>query len=101
MLNVVVRALLLAVLTMVLLHLLLETRYYAAALVTLLADALVIADLIAVTARAERAAERFLLALAAGSLESWVHRKAVPAGLHQAYAQLVARLSDQRRAQVQ
>lgn len=100
-LNVVVRALLLAVLTVVLLHLLLETRYYATALFMLFAGALVIADLIAVTARAERASERFLLALAAGSLESSVHRTAVPAGLHKAYAHAVARLSEQRRNQLQ
>ena len=100
-LNVVTRALLLAALTVVLLHLLLETRYYATALVLLLAAAVVIADLIAVTARAERASERFLLALAAGSMESSVHRTAVPAGLHQAYAHAVARLSEQRRNQLQ
>lgn len=100
-LNVVARALLLAVLTAVLLHLLLDTRYYATALVMLLAGAVVIADLFAVTARAERASERFLLALAADSLESPVHRSAVPAVLHQAYARAVARLSEQRRNQLQ
>jgi two-component system, NtrC family, nitrogen regulation sensor histidine kinase NtrY len=100
-LNVVARALLLAALTVVLLHLLLETRYYATALVLLLADAVVIADLLAVTARAERASERFLLALAAGSLESSVHRTAVPPSLHQAYAHVVSRLSEQRRNQLQ
>ena len=100
-LNVVARALLLAALTVVLLHLVLATRYYATAFIVLLADAVVIADLIAVTTRAERACERFLLALAAGSLESSVHRTAVPAGLHRAYTHAVARLSEQRRNQLQ
>lgn len=100
-LNVVARALLLAILTVVLLHLLLATRYYATALVILLACAVIIGDLIVVTGRAARASERFLLALAAGSLESPVHRTAVPAGLHQAYARAVAQLSEQRRNQLQ
>jgi two-component system, NtrC family, nitrogen regulation sensor histidine kinase NtrY len=100
-LNVVARALLLAALAVALLHLLLDTRYYATALVLLLAGAAVIADLIAVTARAQRASERFLLALAAGSLELPVHRASVPAGLHQAYAGVAARLSEQRRNQLQ
>ncbi|MEJ0004890.1 MAG: ATP-binding protein [Steroidobacteraceae bacterium] len=98
--NVLARALLLAALGVALLQLLLRTHYYATALVVVVVGTIVIADLIAVTARAERAAERFLVGLAAGSLESPVHSTAVPTGLRQAYAHALARMSEERRSQL-
>jgi two-component system, NtrC family, nitrogen regulation sensor histidine kinase NtrY len=100
-LNLVARALLLAILTAGVLYVLLETHYYATALIMLLAGGALILDLVAVSARAERASERFLLTLAAGSLESPVHHAAVPPRLHQAYARAAARLSERHRSQLQ
>src|SRR6187402_1890801 len=79
------RTLLLAVLLAGLVHLLGHTKYYATALVMTLCGILIIGDLIMLSARENRAAERFLDALSAGALETPVHRSAIPIALRTAY----------------
>lgn len=93
------RALLLALLLGALLHLLMDTHYYATALVVLLCGALTIADLMRLITSEHRAAERFLDALSGGALETPVQRSVVPASLREAYDRTLARLRHDRQAQ--
>ena len=67
---VLLRALLLGGLTWVVIELLSTTRLYATTLVVLGVAALIIADLVRIVARADRAVERFLAALSADAVET-------------------------------
>jgi two-component system nitrogen regulation sensor histidine kinase NtrY len=98
---VMLRAMLMAVLIVALLYLLVDTRFYATAMVVALCGALVVVDLIAVAARAERAATRFLDALSAGALEVPLQQSAVSGLLRSAYEHLLVRLHSDRRVQLQ
>ena len=98
---VVLRAVVLAVLIAALAYLLLDTRFYATALVVTLCAAATVADLFALSARAERASLRFVDALAAGALEAPVYGSAVPGPLRDRYDQLLLRLRQERREQLQ
>jgi two-component system, NtrC family, nitrogen regulation sensor histidine kinase NtrY len=98
---VLLRAMLVAVLLVTLLYLVVDTRFYATALVVALCGALVVADLIAVAARAERAATRFLDALSAGALETPLQHSSVSGPLRSAYEHLLVRLRSDRRVQLQ
>ncbi len=95
------RALLLAILLGALFHLLRYTQYYATALVVALCAAALVADLVLLTAREHRAAERFLDALSASALETPVQRSAVPDSLRTAYERTLERLRGDRRRQQQ
>src|ERR1700678_1376575 len=66
---VLARAVLLAVLIVILLRLIATTQFYATELVVVLGGLLVVADLMRVVAHADRSTQRFLEALAAGALE--------------------------------
>jgi two-component system, NtrC family, nitrogen regulation sensor histidine kinase NtrY len=100
-LAVLLRALLLALLLAALLHLLLHTQFYATALVMVLCGALTVADLVLLTAREHRSAERFLDALSASALETPVQRSAIPESLRLAYDHTLTRLREERRQQQQ
>lgn len=91
------RTLLLALLLAALLYLLVNTQYYATALVVMLCGVLVVTDLARMTSSETRAAERFLDALSAGALESPVQRSAVPASLRDAYDRTLARVRSERQ----
>lgn len=96
------RALLLALLIAALLYLLINTQYYATALVVVLCGALVIADLMRLTTSERQSAERFLDALSASALETPVQRSAVPASLRTAYDRALTHLrQDRQRGQRQ
>ena len=64
------RAVLLAVLIVIVLRLLTATQFYATALVVILCAALVVADLVRVVGHADRSTQRFLESLSAGALEA-------------------------------
>jgi nitrogen fixation/metabolism regulation signal transduction histidine kinase len=98
---VLLRALLLALLLAALFQLLRHTQFYATALVVTLCGALTIADLVLLTAREHRSAERFLDALSAGALETPVQRSAIPASLRFAYDRTLQRLKQERLRQQQ
>jgi two-component system, NtrC family, nitrogen regulation sensor histidine kinase NtrY len=66
---VLARAVLLAVLIVILLRLIAATQFYATELVVALVGLLVVADLMRVVAHADRSTQRFLEAVAAGALE--------------------------------
>jgi two-component system nitrogen regulation sensor histidine kinase NtrY len=66
---VVARAVLLAVLIVLVLRLLADTQFYATVLVVMLCAALVVADLVRVVRHADRSTQRFLEAVSAGALE--------------------------------
>ncbi|MEO8313390.1 MAG: ATP-binding protein [Pseudomonadota bacterium] len=95
------RALLLAVLLASLIYLLARTPYYASALVLFLCGGAVVADLIALCARENRSAERFLDALSASALETPVQRSAIPDALRAAYDRTVESFRQDRRHQLQ
>jgi nitrogen fixation/metabolism regulation signal transduction histidine kinase len=67
---VLARAVLLAVLIVIVLRLLAATQFYATALVVILCAALVVADLTRVVGHADRSTQRFLESLSAGALEA-------------------------------
>ncbi len=98
---VLARALLLAVLLASLVYLLGRTPYYATALVIILCAAVIIADLIMLSGRENRAAERFLDALSASALETPVQRSAIPDALRAAYDRALDSLRQDRRRQQQ
>jgi len=98
---VLLRALLLAVLLAVLFQLLRHTQFYATALVVTLCGALTVTDLVLLTAREHRSAERFLDALSASALETPVQRSAIPESLRLAYDRTLTRLRQQRLRQQQ
>ncbi len=98
---VVSRALLLAVLLASLVYLLGRTPYYATALVVILCGAAIVADLIVLSARESRAAERFLDALSASALETPVQRSTIPDTLRVAYDRTVDSFRQKRRQQQQ
>src|SRR5690606_20949368 len=89
---VLLRALLLAAFLAALFHLLRHTQYCATALVAFLCAAMLVADLVVLTARESRASERFLDALSASALETPVQRSAVPESLRSAYGRTLQRL---------
>jgi nitrogen fixation/metabolism regulation signal transduction histidine kinase len=91
------RSLLLALLLTALLHLLINTQYYATSLVVLLCGVLTIADLMRLTASESRAAERFLDSLSASALETPVQRSAVPDSLRAAYDRTLSHLREDRQ----
>jgi nitrogen fixation/metabolism regulation signal transduction histidine kinase len=98
---VLLRAVLLAGLLTALIHLLASTQYYATALVAFLCAVVLVADLVLLTARENRAAERFLDALAASALETPVQRSAIPPSLRAAYDRTLEHLRQDRRQQQQ
>jgi nitrogen fixation/metabolism regulation signal transduction histidine kinase len=98
---VLLRAVLLALLLAALFQLLRYTQYYATALVVVLCGALTVADLVLLTAREHRSAERFLEALSASALETPLQRSAVPDSLRAAYERTLTRLRQDRRRQQQ
>jgi two-component system, NtrC family, nitrogen regulation sensor histidine kinase NtrY len=67
---VLARALLVAVLIIIVFRLLTATQFYATALVVILCAALVVADLVRVVGHADRSTQRFLESLSAGALEA-------------------------------
>jgi two-component system, NtrC family, nitrogen regulation sensor histidine kinase NtrY len=95
------RALLLALLLAALVYLIGHTRYYATALVVTLCGAVLTADLTLLTARQNRAAERFLDALSASALETPLQRSAIPESLRTAYDRALENLRRGRRRQQQ
>jgi two-component system, NtrC family, nitrogen regulation sensor histidine kinase NtrY len=95
------RAGLLVLLFTMLGYLLLHTQYYASALVVVLCAAVLVADLTALAARENRAAERFLDALSADALETPVQRSVIPSTLRAAYDRTLESLRQNRRQQQQ
>ncbi len=100
-LAVLARAVLLAVLIVLVLRLLTATQFYATALVLVLGAALVVADLVRVVGHADRSTQRFLEALSAGALEAPVPGQASPGHLLQAFERARQHLQEDRRAQRQ
>jgi two-component system nitrogen regulation sensor histidine kinase NtrY len=100
-LAVLARAVLLAVLIVLVLRLLTATQFYATALVLILCAALVVADLVRVVGHADRSTQRFLEALSAGALEAPVPGQSSPGHLLQAFERARQHLQEDRRAQRQ
>src|ERR1700722_8340959 len=98
---VVARAVLLAVLIVIVLRLLTATQLYATALVVILCAALVVADLVRVVAHADRSTQRFLESLSAGALEAPVAATADAGQLLSAFERARQHLQADRRAQRQ
>jgi len=98
---VLARALLLAVLIVILVHLLAATQFYATALVVILCAALVVADLVRIVAHADRSTQRFLDSLSAGALEAPVPGPSTPDRLLPAFDRARHHLQQDRRAQRQ
>jgi nitrogen fixation/metabolism regulation signal transduction histidine kinase len=98
---VLLRALLIALLLVALFFLLRDTRYYATTLVVVLCTAFIAVDLVMLTGRQNRAAERFLDSLSAGALETPVQRGAIPDSLRASYERTLARLQRDRQLRQQ
>ncbi len=98
---VLARALLLAVLVVILLRLLVATQFYATELVVLLCAVLVVADLLRVIAQADRSTQRFLESLAAGALEVPAPDQSVPGHSATAFEHARQYLQQDRRTQRQ
>ncbi len=91
---VLARAVLLAVLVVILLWLLHTTQLYATALVVTLCAALVVADLVRVVGHADRSTQRFLESLSAGALEAPVPVRSTAGQLHAAFDRARQHLQD-------
>ncbi|HEY6457828.1 MAG TPA: ATP-binding protein [Steroidobacteraceae bacterium] len=100
-LAVLARAMLLAVLIVIVLRLLTATQFYATTLVVMLCAAAVVADLVRVVGHADRSTQRFLESLAAGALETPLPGQSGPAHRLAAFDRARQHLQEDRRAQRQ
>src|SRR3984885_7789261 len=100
-LAVLARALLLAVLLVIVVRLLAATQFYATALVVILWAALVVADLVRVVGHADRSTQRFLESLAAGALEAPAPGQSASGPVLPAFDRARQHLQEDRRAQRQ
>jgi two-component system, NtrC family, nitrogen regulation sensor histidine kinase NtrY len=98
---VLARAVLLAVLIVIVLRLLTATQFYATALVVILCAALVVADLVRVVGHADRSTQRFLESLSAGALEAPMPGLSPAGEVLPAFDRARQYLQEDRRAQRQ
>ncbi|HTB66027.1 MAG TPA: ATP-binding protein, partial [Steroidobacteraceae bacterium] len=98
---VLARAVLLAVLIVIVLRLLSATQFYATALVVILCAALVVADLVRVVGHADRSTQRFLESLSAGALEAPAPDPSTSGPVLPAFDRARQYLQEDRRAQRQ
>jgi len=98
---VLLRALLLGGIAWLAAHLLTTTHLYATTLVVLGVGALLVADLVRIVSRADRAVERFLTALTADTVETAPRTAAGLGRLSQAFERAAASLQGVRSAQRQ
>jgi two-component system, NtrC family, nitrogen regulation sensor histidine kinase NtrY len=98
---VLARAVLLAVLVVIVLRLLTATQFYATALVVILCAALVVADLVRVVGHADRSTQRFLESLSAGALEAPAPGQPTSGPVLPAFDRARQYLQEDRRAQRQ
>ncbi|HTY92596.1 MAG TPA: HAMP domain-containing sensor histidine kinase [Steroidobacteraceae bacterium] len=98
---VVARAVILAVLVVLVLRLLANTQLYATVLVVMLCAALVVADLVRVVRHADRSTQRFLESISAGALELPVSGQSTPGHPTAAFDRARESLLASRRVQRQ
>jgi two-component system nitrogen regulation sensor histidine kinase NtrY len=98
---VLARAVLLAVLIVIVLRLLTATQFYATTLVVILCAALVVADLVRVVGHADRSTQRFLESLSAGALEAPMAGQYSPGQPLPAFDRARQHLQQDRRTQRQ
>ncbi len=98
---VLARALLFAVLVVIVVRLLAATQFYATALVVILCAVLVVGDLVRVVGHADRSTQRFLESLSAGALEAPVAATSAPGPVLSAFDRARQHLQADRRMQRQ